>query len=332
MTRRESNARPAATAPRSPAGVTHVRHRHTSRFTVVGNHLALHPTLSAVAIGLAVHIQALPDGALISIRMLAAHFPESEYRIARALNELEEAGYLERRRERAAGQRIITRTTYYERPGSNPPPSAPPAPASHPQPGETLSPPQPQPPPEPAKPPSPPPPSPPPPPTPLPTPPQTCLAPSPATDLLSRLRTADARLTLSVRDVHRLAPAVTAWLDHGVTPEHITLTLASALPEGTLFRPAALLEHRLTEWLPPPLPLTPVPDAPDAARPIPFQDCDGCDRPFRSPDPGRCRDCRDRRTAEDHPVVALPLSDAATASARTPAARTRSAAAIAGPP
>ncbi|MFH9423204.1 hypothetical protein [Streptomyces sp. NPDC017529] len=96
-----------------------MRHRHTSRFTVVGNHLALHPTLSAVAIGLAVHIQALPDGALISIRMLAAHFPESEYRIARALNELREAGYLERRRERAAGQRIITRTTYYERPGSN---------------------------------------------------------------------------------------------------------------------------------------------------------------------------------------------------------------------
>ncbi|MFI0261375.1 hypothetical protein ACH4OW_20330 [Streptomyces sp. NPDC017056] len=326
MTRRESNARPTAAAARSSAGVTHVRHRHTSCFTVVGNHLALHPTLSAVAIGLAVRIQALPDGALISIRMLAAHFPESEYRIAQALNELEEAGYLERRRERAPGQRIVTRTTYYERPGSTPPsPTPPPPDPPPPPPPQPQTPPQPQPPP-------------PPPPQPLPQlqpqpPPQPpTLIPTPATDLLTRLRTKDARLTLSVRDVHRLAPAVTAWLDRGVAPEHITRTLASALPEGTIYRPAALLEHRLTEWLPPPLPLAPVPDAPDAARPIPFQDCDGCDRPFRSPTPGHCRDCRDRRTTETHPVVALPLSGAATASARTPAARTRSAAAIVGPP
>jgi len=43
------------------AGVIRVRHRHTARFTVVGNHLAQHPDLSAVAIGLGVHILSLPD-------------------------------------------------------------------------------------------------------------------------------------------------------------------------------------------------------------------------------------------------------------------------------
>ncbi|MPY46495.1 helix-turn-helix domain-containing protein, partial [Streptomyces phyllanthi] len=26
----------------------------------------------------------------------------------------------------------------------------------------------------------------------------------------------------------------------------------------------------------------------------PLQNCDGCDRAFRAPEPGRCRDCRTR--------------------------------------
>ncbi|ALO09567.1 hypothetical protein AQF52_3973 [Streptomyces venezuelae] len=38
-------------------GVVHDNARHTTRFTVVGNHLAQHENLSLVAIGLAVHIQ-----------------------------------------------------------------------------------------------------------------------------------------------------------------------------------------------------------------------------------------------------------------------------------
>ncbi|KOU09189.1 hypothetical protein ADK86_02040, partial [Streptomyces sp. NRRL F-5755] len=129
MTRSESNARPCPPAAVSPTGVTHVRHRHDTHFTVVGNHLALHPTLSAVAIGLAVRIQALADGAHVSIRALSMQLPETEYRIARALKELEEAGYLERRRERVPGQRIVTRTTYYEHPGARSEPGTQPVPA-----------------------------------------------------------------------------------------------------------------------------------------------------------------------------------------------------------
>lgn len=43
------------------SGVIHVNTRHTSGFTVIGNHLAQHDALSLLAIGLAVHIESLPD-------------------------------------------------------------------------------------------------------------------------------------------------------------------------------------------------------------------------------------------------------------------------------
>lgn len=97
-------------------GVLHVNVRHTSHFTVVGNHLAQHQELSLVAIGLAVHIQSLPDGAKIGIKFLVERFPESEYRIAEALRELETKGYLKRTRERLASGRVITRSTSYNQP------------------------------------------------------------------------------------------------------------------------------------------------------------------------------------------------------------------------
>ncbi|WP_254792864.1 helix-turn-helix domain-containing protein, partial [Streptomyces sp. CC77] len=102
------------TAPRS--GVLHVTARHTHHFTVVGNHLAQHRRLSLLAIGLALHIQSLPDGARISIRFLAARFPESEERIAAGLRELEAAGYLTRERRRLPNGKLVTRTVFYNQP------------------------------------------------------------------------------------------------------------------------------------------------------------------------------------------------------------------------
>lgn len=47
-------AQPAA------SGVIHSNVRHTAGFTVIGNRLAQHRSLSLVAIGLATHIQSLP--------------------------------------------------------------------------------------------------------------------------------------------------------------------------------------------------------------------------------------------------------------------------------
>lgn len=115
MTSAQSSARVSARS-----GVQHVRHRHAERFTVVGNHLAQNRRLSLVAIGIAVHIQSLPDGVPVGIRELTARFHEGEVAIARALRELEAEGYLERERLRLPDGRMVTRTTYFERPGAAP--------------------------------------------------------------------------------------------------------------------------------------------------------------------------------------------------------------------
>lgn len=101
-----------------PSGVVHINSRHTERFTVVGNHLAQHRGLSLVAIALAVHIQSLPAGSRIGVKVLSDRFPESETRIAAALRELEAHGYLRRTRERLPNGRVVTRTVSYNQPGT----------------------------------------------------------------------------------------------------------------------------------------------------------------------------------------------------------------------
>ncbi|MFF2923058.1 hypothetical protein ACFVTP_11740 [Streptomyces celluloflavus] len=121
-----------------------------------------------------------------------------------------------------------------------------------------------------------------------------------AAALLAELRRADPRLLLSVRDVHRLAPAVAAWLERGADPDAVRHTLTTGLP-APLRHPAALLAHRLTALLPPRLPDAPA--APTTGHPHPFQTCDTCDRAFRAPTPGHCRDCR-RQGATAEPVAA----------------------------
>ncbi|WP_327372064.1 helix-turn-helix domain-containing protein [Streptomyces sp. NBC_01217] len=275
---------------RTPSsGVVHSNSRHTSRFTVVGNHLTQHRELSLTAIGLAAHIQSLPAGARIGIRFLAERFPESEARIAAALRELEAHGYLERTRERLPSGRVVTRTVSYNRPTLAAAPVAtpqrrpqtrpirrapeplPPAPAPQPdaeKPAVTHVPPRPS----------------------LPQPQVPDLdRHRAATDLLADLRRHEPRLLLAEGDIRRLAPAVAAWLERGAHPDAVRRTLAADLPEP-LTRPAGLLAHRLTALLPPPLPTAPVREA--VPRPEPLQNCGDCDRAFRAPEPGRCRDCR----------------------------------------
>lgn len=297
---RASSGVPRAAA-RSGSGVVHANTRHTSRYTVVGNHLTQHRELTLVAIGLAAHIQSLPAGARIGIKCLADRFPESEARIAAALRELEAHGYLERTRERLPNGRIVTHTVSYNQPEPGRP-----APAPMPRPGRPAPParrtgqaaPRPvpadvrplpadaEPAPEPAR-------------EPAPAPqPRRVAPPLPrprtedparhraATALLADLRRDDPRLLLAERDVHRLAPGVAAWLERGAGPDAVRAALAANLPEQPR-HPAALLAHRLTTLMPPPLPA-----APKVVRPDPFQTCEDCDRAFRAPEPGRCRDCR----------------------------------------
>ncbi|ANP55662.1 hypothetical protein J2Z21_005699 [Streptomyces griseochromogenes] len=254
MTDKQPSA-PARAKTRHSSGVTHVNEPHHDNFTVVGNHLAQHSELSLVAIGLALHIQSLPKGTPIGIKVLAAKFPEGEIRIAAALRELEEHGYLARPRERLQSGQVTTRTISYNRPRAVVAAAAPatPKPEAVPK------------------------------------------APAPsgkgkATELLAGLRAHDSRLLLTERDVIRLAPAVSEWLERGVPPTAVVRTLTTGLPQDPIKHPAAFLQHRLTAQLPPRLPA--APPRPALYRPSPLQTCDGCERAFRAPHPGRCRDCR----------------------------------------
>ncbi|MET9731310.1 helix-turn-helix domain-containing protein [Streptomyces sp. NPDC006458] len=262
-------------------GLVHDNARHTARFTVIGNHLAQHPDLSLLAIGLAVHIQSLPKNSCVGIKALAARFPEGTTRIAAALRELEAHGYLRRERERAPGGRIVTRTVSCNQPGhrrtagpGSPAAAAPKRPERPERPKQLnrpKSPPRALP------------------PVPRPAYPAPALL-QRAVDLLADLRRHDSRLLLSAPDTAHLAPGVAAWLERDVTPAAVRHALTDGLPEEPLCRPAALLAHRLAAKLPPPPPFR-APAPPPAVRHA-WQDCEGCDRPFRAPEPGRCRDCR----------------------------------------
>ncbi|MFD7281354.1 hypothetical protein ACFV80_31040 [Streptomyces sp. NPDC059862] len=274
----QSNAplRAAAGAPTS--GVIHVRTRLTADFTVISNALAQRRG-SAVTVGVAAYISSLPDGSSVSIAALCEHFSEGEILISRALRELEAAGYLERRRERLSTGQIRTRTYFYDIPGGDPDPDGPPAPPKPRRPRkqpaaaatataqETAH------------------------------APAQAEAPVPLTDadpqavaVLTALRRVDPRLILSEQEAARLAPAVSQWLAAGVEAPQITEFLTARLPDRFRARPAGILAFRLRE--------TPLPTPPPPARPtdrpavLPFQTCDGCDRAFRAPEPGRCRDCR----------------------------------------
>ncbi|MEV7719827.1 helix-turn-helix domain-containing protein [Streptomyces sp. NPDC088184] len=281
------------------SGVHHVNTRQTSRFTIIGNHLAQHRELSLLAIGLSTYIQSLPAGARIGIKKLAERFPESEARIAAALRELEAHGYLSRTRERLPNGRVVTRTCSYNQPSGTaqrhpapaPKPRRPaPAPAPAPAPVAVAA--------------TPPPPAPVP-ATPAPTAPRAPSSPLPqprkalpqflraATALLTELPRHASQLVLSEEDVARLAPAVATWFERGSTPAALRKALTDDLPQPVKY-PAKFVGHRLTKLLPPP---------PTLAMPaVGLQNCDSCNRAFRSPFPGNCRDCT--ADAADQPSAA----------------------------
>ncbi|MEU4921059.1 hypothetical protein AB0G29_17100 [Streptomyces parvus] len=103
--------------PRAPsAGVVHINIRLTDGYTIISNRLSQHRGLSPLAIGLGTYIQSLPDGWRIGVKALAARFPESEVRIAAALRELEQHGFLRRTRVRVGGGKLATRTESYNHP------------------------------------------------------------------------------------------------------------------------------------------------------------------------------------------------------------------------
>ncbi|MGW6981914.1 helix-turn-helix domain-containing protein [Streptomyces sp. NPDC054932] len=263
---------------RVPSGIRHVNHNHRRGYVKIGNHLAQHRELSMTAIGLATHIQSLPTGSKVTIKALAERFPEGEVRIAAALRELEQHGYLARFQERLPTGRVVTCTVSY----NNPPVRAEAARERRVPPARSAPKPTPQPDPDPEP------------------EPESCPETEPvvsevelaARELLARLRLRDPRLVLSERDTVRLAPAAAVWLERGLTPGAVTAALTRSLPTAAIHAPAALLAHRLREMLPPRLAdLWAAHPAPPDRTVHPLRTCDGCERAFRSPAPGRCRSC-----------------------------------------
>ncbi|MEU6373694.1 helix-turn-helix domain-containing protein [Streptomyces sp. NPDC046909] len=264
------------------SGVIHDNARHTENFTVIGNDLIQHRELSGLAIGLGCYIQSVRQGTAVDIKTLADRFPEGPTRIAAALRELETHGYLRRTRERTPTGRIVTRTVSCNRPGHRAAPSEP----SDKRPARRASTPD-KPPPRkrlPA--------------VPQPSHPHPALLQT-AIDVLAGLRRRDPRLLLSATDAEHLAPGVAAWLERDVAPTAVRHALTENLPNEPLIRPAAFLAHRLAAQLPPLPPVRPPAPQPPGSRPR-LQTCDGCERPFRAPEPGRCRGCRaDQRERHD---------------------------------
>ncbi|MFF7252717.1 hypothetical protein [Streptomyces microflavus] len=311
---------------RAPSsGVVHVNIRLTDGYTIISNRLSQHRGLSLLAIGLGTHIQSLPAGRRIGIKVLAATFPESEAAIAAGLRELEHHGFLRRTRERVGGGRVATRTESYNHPeaaarragptlvrnrepvpvpvpvrdrGPVLAPEPEPAPVREPEPvrGPEAEPVQEKPAPAPRLVPPPTAPKPPPPALPGPCRPSEALY-AAAADLLAGLRRTAPVFVLSEDDVRRLVPGVAAWLERGMRPDAVREVLTDD-PPVPLRHPAKLLRHRLTALLPPPLPV--------AAPVVPLQTCEDCDRAFRSSVPGVCRGCGDARAdgAELFPMSA----------------------------
>ncbi|EHM27319.1 hypothetical protein SPW_4316 [Streptomyces sp. W007] len=298
----------------------HVNIRLTDGYSIISNRLSQHRDMSLLAIGLGTHIQSLPAGRRIGVKVLAAIFPESEARIAAALRELEHHGFLRRTRERVQGGRVATRTESYNHPEAaarraipqlvrvpepGPVPVPVPAPAPVPVPAPAPVPPSgpvvvrdpvpdPAPDPAPRLVPSPAAPKPPPPPLPFPRRPSAPLF-DEAARLLAGLQVSAPLFALSEVDVERLTPGVAAWLERGVRPDAVRVALTDD-PPVPLRHPAKLVRHRLIALLPPPVP-APVPV-------VPLQNCDDCDRAFRSPVPGCCGECRDVRAyADDEPCL-----------------------------
>ncbi|MFJ6810566.1 hypothetical protein ACIQRK_31955 [Streptomyces anulatus] len=293
--------------PLPPSGVIHVSFPHASRFTIVGNHLAQHDGLSLAAIGIGVHIQSLPAGSQVGIKALTARFAEGETTIAAALRELETHGYLHRTRARLANGRLTTRTVFCDQPlallrgGAMAPVAAAPMPVVA-APLPVMVPAVPVPPPAPE-------------PTPVPEeehPPvrvPSRIAPRPprrplpqpreltselhraASALLADLRRHAPELVLSEDDVEELVPGAAGWLERGAHPDAVRHALTTELPQPPKY-PAKIVRHRLAVLLPPPLPGAQELAPPRRTPVTPFQTCEGCDRAFRSPAPGHCRDCR----------------------------------------
>ncbi|MBB0247376.1 hypothetical protein FNQ90_25445, partial [Streptomyces alkaliphilus] len=100
---------------RPAGGVCHLYVRHTENYTLAANELITRATIElTVAMGL--YILWAPEGTSVTVESLCARWREGRTLIRRALRELEEIGFLERRVEQGPGGRLTTRTIIHHLP------------------------------------------------------------------------------------------------------------------------------------------------------------------------------------------------------------------------
>ncbi|MDH6435357.1 hypothetical protein M2158_003834 [Streptomyces sp. SAI-144] len=215
---------------------------------------------------IAAYLDRLPDGADISVKTLAKTLPYGQCALGTALNRLHQAGHLRRGRERldsaSGGHRWITRS-WFSRTARDDDWWAAFTRGDVPQ-----------------------------------DPPSRPPTRSRAHILLAALGRETPSLSLSAAECAALAPLVGEWFARGASEEVVRHALTSGLPTP-VHHPAALLRRRLTDKMPPELPL---PQAPHR-----ILECAEC----RVPGPpealpgGVCNSCRDGY-APARPAALLP--------------------------
>jgi DNA-binding MarR family transcriptional regulator len=245
------------------------RSNPTTRFVVLPNETAQNHALSFTARGILAYLVSLPDGAAETVKTLAAKSREGRTAVTRAMQELEDAGYLRREAKRVAtgfsGTELVisdvpageAERPEMRAPGSsgdetlknlssknpNPTPEAPAAPVGSGSVEMTES-----------------------------------------EKALAGLAAIDGRLHLTAADVAALTPLADEWFARGADGRQFAAVLTLALPE-TINRPAAFLRRRLTDKMPAARPVVAAVTAPQAARHL----CPECERPKASE--GLCADC-----------------------------------------
>ncbi|MFI1504505.1 hypothetical protein [Streptomyces sp. NPDC020597] len=219
---------------------------------------------------IAAYIDRLPDGTDISVKSLAKQLPYGQCALRTALNRIQRAGHLRRGRERlktASGEfRWITRT-WFTRTARDDGWWASftrgdvPEPEQPPDPARTTR--------------------------------------TRAHILLAALGRTTPALSLSAADCARLAPLVEEWFARGATEETLLAALTAGLPTP-VHSPAALLNRRLTDKIPPPTPPAPPPPR----RRLECTECGVPGHPEALPG-GICRGCRGER-APVNPPAPLP--------------------------
>ncbi|MFI1246490.1 MarR family transcriptional regulator [Streptomyces anulatus] len=120
---------------------------------------------------------------------------------------------------------------------------------------------------------------------------------SPAYLALARLGRDDHRLALSADDCAALETQAAQWLARGVTVDYLTSALTAGLP-AQVDSPLGFVRRRLTDKMPPRLPVEGTPAASSAPARRLLMECTDCGRPGQPEalTDGLCRPCR-----ETHP-------------------------------